>query len=67
MDGTTVSVAAQAALETLPRDADGNFLDAAGDPFDNGSCYISREFGGVLDEHDLAIGGSSRTARRRMA
>jgi putative transposase len=54
MDGATVSVAAQAALETLPKDAEGNLLVKPEIRSDNGSCYISREFGGVLDEHGLS-------------
>jgi putative transposase len=54
MDGATVSVAAQAALETLPKDAKGKLLVKPEIRSDNGSCYISREFGGVLDEHGLS-------------
>ena len=54
MDGATVSVAAQAALETLPKDAQGKLLVKPEIRSDNGSCYISREFGGVLDEHGLS-------------
>lgn len=54
MDGATVSVAAQAALETLPKDAEGRLLARPAIRSDNGSCYISREFGGVLDEHELS-------------
>jgi putative transposase len=54
MDGASVSVAAQAALETLPRDAKGRLLRRPAIRSDNGSCYISREFGGVLDEHELS-------------
>ena len=53
MDGNTVSLAAQAALETLPRDADGRLLITPVIRTDNGSCYISREFGGLLNEHGL--------------
>jgi putative transposase len=53
MDGAMVSVAAQAALETLPRDAKGRLIVKPAIRSDNGSCYISREFGGVLDEHEL--------------
>ncbi len=55
MDGATASVEAQAAIE--------QFLERKGARFrpqacramrtDNGSCYISREFRGVLDEHQL--------------
>ena len=54
MDGHTVSLAAQAALETLPKDAEGRLLVTPIIRSDNGSCYISREFGGVLDEHGLS-------------
>jgi transposase InsO family protein len=54
MNGASVSVAAQAALETLPRDAEGRLLRRPAIRSDNGSCYISREFGGVLDEHELS-------------
>ncbi len=53
MDGLSVSISAQAALETLPRDEDGTLLEQPAIRSDNGSCYISREFGGVLDEHHL--------------
>ena len=54
MDGASVSVAAQAALETLPVDAEGRLLRRPAIRSDNGSCYISREFGGLLDEHELS-------------
>jgi putative transposase len=54
MDGASVSVAAQAALETLPKDDKGNPLERPVIRSDNGSCYISREFGAVLDEHELS-------------
>ena len=54
MDGASVSLAAQAALETLPRDIDGRLPAKPIIRSDNGSCYISREFGGVLDEHGLS-------------
>ena len=53
MDGVTVSISAQAALETLPTDEQGKLQDKPAIRSDNGSCYISREFGGVLDEHGL--------------
>jgi transposase InsO family protein len=55
MDGITVSVEAQAAIEQLLKEKGGEIL-ADGMPrmrSDNGSCYISREFRGVLDEHRL--------------
>ena len=54
MDGHTVSLAAQAALETLPRDTEGRLSASPEIRSDNGSCYVSREFGGVLDEHGLS-------------
>ena len=55
MDGMTVSVEAQAAIERLLKERGGE-LPPQGMPrlrSDNGSCYISREFRGVLDEHHL--------------
>jgi transposase InsO family protein len=55
MDGITVSVEAQAAIERLLREQGGE-IPPQGMPgmrSDNGSCYISREFRGVLDEHAL--------------
>jgi putative transposase len=54
MDGVTVSLEAQAAIETFLRER--GEIPAQGMPrlrSDNGSCYISREFRGVLDEHGL--------------
>ncbi len=54
MDGASVSVSAQAALERLPKDAEGKLLETPAIRSDNGSCYISREFGAVLDEHELS-------------
>ncbi len=53
MDGHSVSLAAQAALETLPVDAAGKVQVKPAIRSDNGSGYISREFGSVLDEHGL--------------
>jgi transposase InsO family protein len=55
MDGVTVSVEAQAAIEKLLREKGGE-IPPGGMPrlrSDNGSCYVSREFRGVLDEHQL--------------
>ena len=52
--GPTVSVSAEAALRTLPVDAEGKLLETPAIRSDNGSCYISREFGAVLDEHELS-------------
>jgi putative transposase len=53
MDGRAVSVSAEAALRTLPVDGGGKLLQTPVIRSDNGSCYISREFGAVLDEHEL--------------
>jgi putative transposase len=55
MDGITVSVEAQAAVERLLKERGGE-IPPGGMPrlrSDNGSCYVSREFRGVLDEHHL--------------
>jgi putative transposase len=55
MDGSTVSVEAQAAIEKFLEERGGE-IPAEGMPrlrSDNGSCFISREFRGVLDEHGL--------------
>ena len=55
MDGITVSIEAQAAIEQFLRERGGE-IPPGGMPrvrSDNGSCYISREFRGVLDEHHL--------------
>lgn len=55
MDGTTVSIEAQAAIEHFLREQGGE-IPEEGMPrlrSDNGSCYISREFRGVLDAHHL--------------
>ncbi|MGH8459761.1 MAG: IS3 family transposase, partial [Nevskiales bacterium] len=54
MDGHSVSTAAQAALEKLPHNAEGKLLARPDIRSDNGSGYVSREFGGVLDEHGLS-------------
>jgi transposase InsO family protein len=54
MDGPSVSLAAAAALETLPRNQEGKIIDPPEIRSDNGSCFISREFKGVLQEHGLA-------------
>lgn len=53
MDGLTVSTAAQKAIETLPRGADGKPSVAPEIRSDNGSCYISKEFRVVLQENGL--------------
>ena len=44
MDGHSVSLAAQRAVETLPRDATGKLLARPEIRSDNGSCFVSREF-----------------------
>jgi putative transposase len=53
MDGISVSVAAQAAIETLPRGEDGQPREKPEMQSDNGSGYIAREFLLVLKEHGL--------------
>jgi putative transposase len=53
MDGVSVSVAAQAAIETLPRGEDGQPREKPQVQSDNGSGYIAREFLLVLKEHGL--------------
>lgn len=53
MDGHSISLAAQRALETLPRNASGEVSVKPIIRSDNGSGYISREFGGLLAHHDL--------------
>ena len=53
MDGITVGTAAQAAIDTLPKGADGQPLDKPLIRSDNGSGYISKEFKTVLKENGL--------------
>jgi transposase InsO family protein len=53
MDGISVSLAAQAAIETLPKGADGLPVARPEIQSDNGSGYIAREFLLVLKEHGL--------------
>lgn len=53
MDGVTLSLAAQRALETLPRDATGELAVRPEIRSDNGSGYISKEFHGLLEHHGL--------------
>jgi len=53
MDGLSVSLAAQAALETLPKTGEGKLTALPEIRSDNGSCYISRDFRSVLDQHGL--------------
>lgn len=54
LDGQTLSVAAQAAIETLPRGRDGKPQTKPEIRSDNGSGYISAEFRGVLAENELS-------------
>ena len=53
MVGITLSTAAQAAIDTLPRGADGQPLEKPEIRSDNGSGYISKEFKIVLRENGL--------------
>jgi len=53
MDGITVSSAAQAAIDTLAKGADGQPLAKPEIRSDNGSGYISKEFKVVLKENGL--------------
>jgi transposase InsO family protein len=53
MDGASVSLAAAAALEKLPQTLEGRIVNPPEIRSDNGSCYISREFKGLLREYEL--------------
>jgi len=53
MDGRSLSIAAQAALQTLPLDSQGRATIQPTIRSDNGSGYISKEFGSVLEYHRL--------------
>lgn len=53
MDGVTVSLAAQKAIDTLPRGADGMPVAKPVIRSDNGSGYVSKEFRVVLKENGL--------------
>jgi putative transposase len=53
MDGLTISTAAQAAIDTLPKGTDGQLVAKPEIRSDNGSGYISREFKTVLQENGL--------------
>jgi putative transposase len=53
MDGLTISTAAQAAIDTLPKGADGRPVTKPEIRSDNGSGYISKEFKVVLRENGL--------------
>lgn len=53
MDGHSISIAAQRALETLSMNDRGQVTTQPIVRSDNGSGYISREFGSLLAHHDL--------------
>lgn len=53
MDGHSISLAAQRALETLEMNDKGQVTTKPIIRSDNGSGYISREFGGLLAHHEL--------------
>ena len=53
MDGISTSLAAQAAIETLPQGEDGLPREKPEIQSDNGSSFIAREFLLVLQEHGL--------------
>ncbi len=53
MDGMTISLAAQKAIDTLPKGADGKPESTPTIRSDNGSGYISKEFKIVLKENGL--------------
>lgn len=53
MDGVTVSLAAQKAIDTLPKGGDGVPLEKPTIRSDNGSGYVSQEFRVVLKENGL--------------
>jgi transposase InsO family protein len=53
MEGATISVAAERALETLGKDAEGQLKKKPIIRSDNGSGYISGDFVGLLSHHGL--------------
>lgn len=53
MDGDSVTLAGQAAVETLPRDGEGRLLSKPEIRTDHGSGYLSKEFHGLLEYHGL--------------
>jgi putative transposase len=53
MGGISVSLAAQGAVDTLPKGADGKPVERPEIRTDNGSGYVSREFRQVLKENSL--------------
>ena len=54
MDGKTMSLAGQSAIDQLPKGADGKPIDKPVMQSDNGSGYIAREFLLVLKENGLS-------------
>lgn len=54
MDGPSVSLAAQRAVETLPQTSDGRPIAAPEIRSDNGSCYLSKDFRQVLESNGMA-------------
>jgi transposase InsO family protein len=54
MDGNSLSLAAQAAVETLPKGLDGTPREKPEIRTDNGSGYVSREFREVLSANGLS-------------
>jgi putative transposase len=53
MEGHSVSMGGQTALETLPRDEHGDLVAKPEIRSDNGSGFISKEFHGVLEHYGL--------------
>lgn len=53
MDGHSISIAAQRAIENLPMNEGGQITTKPIIRSDNGSGYISQEFGGLLAHHEL--------------
>ena len=53
MDGLSVSLAAQTAIETLPKGPDGQPRSTPEIRSDNGGCYVSKEFRVVRKENGL--------------
>lgn len=53
MDADSISVAAQRAVESLPRDDQGELSVKPIIRSDNGSGYVSQEFGSLLEYHGL--------------
>lgn len=54
MEGSSISLAAQRAIETLERDAQGELRERPEIRSDNGSGYLSKEFRQVLEENRLS-------------